>query len=254
MKQYMMPAILEEEMQKLDDFFERTVGLGRDRIDRYVAFLEQDPLWRVIPAFVLSACRYKGIKSDLSIAMANIFRNIYLAIYIHEQIRDDEEGQEYDTEMRFSILLGDYIFGKILKLLLDENAAHLVDIFASLICKLSEGLTAKYKMGANPIDNICNIYAPFFRAAFLSASRLSENDENEEAYGELGYNLGLAICFHILDNPEEYMSKIRYHLDESIRILKGISPENKVTASYVYKLIAESYALLYMPAEKVAAV
>ncbi|SHG89954.1 hypothetical protein SAMN02745221_01231 [Thermosyntropha lipolytica DSM 11003] len=254
MKQYMMPANLREEMQKVDEVFNQTISAWSGEMKPYIIKLESDPLWQVIPAFVLGVCRYQGVDPDLSIAMANIFRNIYFASYIHEQIKDDEEGQEYNQKMRFSILIGDYIFGKILKLLLNANAAQLVDIFASLICKLSEGLTVKYKMDADFIDNLNNIYAPFFRAALLSASRLAGKGESEEFYGDLGHNLGLAICWHIMDNSEEGMVKVKYYLDESMRILKKIAPENKLTAGYVYKLMVESYPLLFITGEKMAAV
>lgn len=255
MKQYMMSGDLKSELQKVDEKFKDTVSLWQREITLYISGLEKDPLWDVIPAFVLGACRYTGVGRDLSISMANIFRTIYMVNHIHEQIKDEEEGQEYNQQMRFAILLGDYMFGKILKLLLNENAAHLVDIFAALICRLNEGLTLKYKMNADFMHNLKHIYAPFFKAAFLSASRLAGNNvDKEKAYGDLGYNLGLAICFSILNEPAHYMAKIQYHIDESIRILTEIHPENRVTPNYIHNLISEMYEGLYKTAEKAAAV
>lgn len=255
MKQYMMSGDLKSELQKVDEKFRGTVSLWQEDIKPYISGLENDPLWHIIPAFVLSACKYTGVERDLSISIANIFRTIYMANHIHEQIKDEEESQEYNQQMRLAILLGDYMFGKILKLLLNENAAHLVDIFAGLICKLNEGLTVKYKMNNDLMHNLKHIYAPFFKAAFLSASRLAgNNDDKEKAYGDLGYNLGLAICFSILNEPAHYMAKIQYHIDESIRILIEIYPENRVTSNYIYKLISEMYEVLYETTEKAAAV
>ncbi|MBO8159086.1 hypothetical protein [Thermosyntropha sp.] len=240
MKQSVTSGELQNELRKVNEEFTNSFVIWQEEIERYVEKLSHDPLLDIIPAFVLGVYKYAGIDRDLSISMANIFKIIYLGTCIHEGVKDKEEGQECDQEMQFSILLGDYIFGKILKLLIQVEATELLDIFAELICQMSEGLTVKYKMKTDLLYELKNIYVPIFSAAFISAARLSGSDKKkEEAYRRLGCSLGFAVCLSISCDYTEYPPLVQFYIDESIRILSELEPENHISSNYIQRLLLE---------------
>ena len=105
---------LKTELADLEQVFKHSLLPWWDNIDNYVKKLQNDLTWVILPPAVMSIYQYTGHSRQLSISMSSIFRNCYLAHRIHGLVKDDEEGQQYDQDLQFNILLGDYISGRVL--------------------------------------------------------------------------------------------------------------------------------------------
>jgi hypothetical protein len=76
--------------------------------------------------------------------MATIFQLMYMASEIHNRIGDDEGNSVLSSAFEeqtphFPVLFGDYVYGKLLKLLCEIDCADWVRVLAEVICQMSEG-------------------------------------------------------------------------------------------------------------------
>ena len=133
-------------MLEIENIFNESLQPFNADIEDFTDYLQADPLWKNIQEFVLMTYEYFGLDRDLAIKIAVIFKMAYLANYIHESVKDDEEGQIYNQKLQFTILIGDYLFGKIMSLLLEAGGDELVSIFADMLAEINEGLIIKYKI------------------------------------------------------------------------------------------------------------
>lgn len=158
----------------------------------HVNRLKGDTTWDHLALMTLVFYDHLHVDRRLSTVMAYIFKNLYLAQSIHCGVKNDEEGQEYNRDLQFAILIGDYTFGYIMQLLLDNKAEHVLDSLSAMICTISEGLVRKYQQPWNPIKEISEIKAPLYAAAFQTAAQLA-GAGSESAYYRLGHAVGMAV-------------------------------------------------------------
>jgi hypothetical protein len=178
----------------VDDLFKSSLSPWWDEIDIYVRKMDGDLSFQLLPAMVISAYGFLGLENKLSIQMANLYKTIDFANKIHVMVKDEEEGQEHNQELQFTILIGDYIFGKVFSLLLETRADKLLDSFAAMICEINEGLIVEYKLGGKLQEVLARTRAPLYKNAFRSAAQLAElAPEITGMYGDLGHNLGMAL-------------------------------------------------------------
>ncbi len=153
-----------------------------------------DSGFEILPVMVLNAYNWLGVAKLRTIKMASLFRTINFANLIHLKIQDVDEGQKHDQMLQFTILIGDYIFGRVLKLLLDTQAENMLDQFAAMIETINEGFVLKYHSKADIESYLSRTRGPLYYNAFSSAARMQGWDSDLVAvYGNLGRNLGLAL-------------------------------------------------------------
>jgi len=185
---------MKADLQEVDNIFRKSLLPWWDEISVYMPGANEDPGFKLLPAMVINAYKYLGIDKNLAIQMANLFKIIHFASKIHVLIKDDEEGQKHNQELQFTILIGDYIFGKVLRLLLETHADRLLDMFATMICDLNEGLIVEYKLNAGLSEVLARTRGPLYHKAFLSAAHMAGwAEDSVEIYGDLGYNLCMAL-------------------------------------------------------------
>ncbi|KUG04707.1 hypothetical protein ASZ90_017846 [hydrocarbon metagenome] len=185
---------LSSELLDVDGLFKKSILPWWQEIETYRELIKLDHTWRALPAVVLSVYRGTGFNREFCISMANIFKILYLSVFIHELIKDDEEGQEYNQDMQFSILIGDYMFGRILALLIEAEADMLLPIFADMICEINEGMVKRYKLGSSEAEFVESRRASFYKTAFLTAAFCAgKNVEEQGCFREAGYKLGMAL-------------------------------------------------------------
>lgn len=150
--------------------------------------------FEILPVMVLNAYNWLGIDKLRAIKMASLFRTINFANVIHLKVQDVDEGQKHDQMLQFTILIGDYIFGRVLKLLLETQAESMLDQFAAMIGTINEGFVLKYHLEADMESYLIRTRGPLYYNAFSSAARMQGWDSDLVAvYGNLGRNLGLAL-------------------------------------------------------------
>lgn len=183
-----------QEREEIDRMVQKRLSPWRDYVRASIEKAVGESTWDDLPAAVLAIYRHLGQHRDLAVRMAAIFQMIYLASTIHESVRDEEEGQIYGRDMQFSILIGDYISGCVLKMLVESNADHLLDIFADTIAQINEGMVMKHKLGSDLEQVIGKTRASLYEAAFRCAARTSGVKAGDQFwYAELGFYTGMVL-------------------------------------------------------------
>lgn len=231
---------LRTELNDVEGMFKRSLLPWWGDIQVYLNSIASDPTWMVLPSIVLSSYKYMGVEREFSKSMTNIFKTIYLAIYIHERVKDDDEGQAYNKEMQFSILIGDYIFGRMLKLLIEAEAEQLLPIFSNMICEINEGLVNKHKMGIDYEESLLQTRGPLYKAVYRTAAVSAQKDEEDQIMiAKMGYHLGMAI--EMLNYRLSNHKALRHLAEsyESFRIYKQFNTIQDTVIEEVYRELRE---------------
>jgi len=225
---------IQADLQEVNETFQKSLISWWDEISAYIPEVDKDLGFRLLPVMVINAYKYLGMDRDISIQMANLFKTIDFAGRIHVLVKDDNEGQQHNQEMQFTILIGDYIFGKVLKLLLDTQADKLLSMFATMIGNINEGLIIEYKLNGGLEQVLAKTRAPLYHNAFLSAAKMAGlTPQTAENYAGVGHNLGVALelifihgqkhnAYAYLDKAQELLqllNKTEIHQYESLEQL-----------------------------------
>ncbi len=199
----MVERDITQDLKEVDRMVRVRLSPWWKRIQSHVAQAAAEPTWEHLPAAVLAIYRYLGQQPGYSLNMAAVFKMTHLASVIHESVGDDEEGQAYNQDMQFSILIGDYIFGSILKMLVEMDADHLLEVFADTIGQMNEGLVMKYRMNSAPEQVVARTRASLYQAAFTTAARLrGVSNDAIIWYAKFGFHVGMALEGHAPSNLE----------------------------------------------------
>jgi hypothetical protein len=183
--------------------------------------------------------------------MANIFKTIYFSNRIHVLVKDVKEGQKHDKELQFNILIGDFIFGRVLKLLVESNVSKLLATLSNTICEINEGLVMQYKLKAESSQAFKKTKAPLYSAVFNTAAQLSGLEgETKERYEELGYNFGMAME---LCNQSGMRQEAIVYMHKTELIMDKFMDNYNIPDSILKKMINNLHASTYRP-ERVAIV
>ena len=202
--QLIMTDNIREELARVDMKFAAGLQPWWNELRPYIPAPGEDLGYELLPALVINAYSWAGNGHRLTIQMASLIRTINLANLIHLKVKDVEEGQEHNQEMQFAILIGDYIYGRVLKLLLETEADKLLDQFAAMIARINEGMVMKYNLGSGLEEYLSRSRAPFYANAFSSAARMQGWDPAHIAlYETVGQNLGLALeMIYVYKQPD----------------------------------------------------
>ena len=228
---------IQTELQEVDTTFQESLLPWWDEISAYMPDVEKDLGFKLLPVMVINAYRYLGMDSGLSVQMANLFKTIDFASKIHVLVKDDDEGQKHNQEMQFAILIGDYIFGKVLKLLLETQADKLLEMFASMIGTINEGLIIEYKLNSVLEQVLTKTRAPLYHNAFLSAAKMAGlTPEIAEVYAQIGLNLGIALELNFIYGQKH--SGYAY-LDKAQQLLQLLNKNEIPQYDSLEKLVSE---------------
>jgi len=185
---------LQDDLLKVDELFKQSLLPWWDDIAIYLQEMSKDKSFFMLPGVVVAAYGNLGLERDQAIKMANIFKTMHMATRIHVLVKDDDEGQETNQAMQFTILIGDYVFGKVLTLLHEYQVDKLLNAFAAMIAEINEGLIMEYRSNINLYDVVARTRAPLYSCAFLTAAELADlPPEIEKLYSSIGHNLGMAL-------------------------------------------------------------
>lgn len=225
------------EKDELDRVFKSTLGTWRNSTHIYYEEIKQDATWNILPGVIYAAYYLLGCENSFT-NYANIFRTAYFAHYIHTRVKDAEEGQVYNQEMQFCILIGDYFFGRLLKLLVKADNREILMPFAGMICSMNEGMIIKHSGDAEYKYVIEKTKAVIYATAFLSAAILAGKDAPfKELYRKLGFNIGMMIE---LSNGIDQQGRIMEYLYATEKIFKQIGEKNRGRSNLVEKIISEA--------------
>lgn len=228
---------LKAELADLEQVFKHSLLPWWDNINNYVGKLKDDLTWTILPSVVMSIYQYTGHSRQLSIAMSSIFRNSYLAHRVHALVKDDEEGQQYDQDLQFNILIGDYISGRVLKGLVETKTDHLLNDFAEMTAEINQGMVIKHKLNGSFIQIVETTRVPLYVTAFLTAAKLAGYDaECCEIYRQMGYHLGMSIE---LGQDPVFHQQAHDHFHKCEKLFLKINNKRNVSNSSLEKAIRE---------------
>jgi hypothetical protein len=244
------PKELSQELLEADRLFYQSIMPWWPRIQTSIELIKLDKTWNAMPGVVYGLYRDLGFKKDFCIAMTNIFKINYLASFIHEIVKGEEEGQEYNRDMQFHILIGDFLFGKMLSLLIKADADILIPFFTEMICEISEGMVSFYKLGAIHNEYIDKTKASYYKTAFLTAAASAGKPCHEQdLYKQAGHKLGMAI--ELLLNEADN-GTVKSLLEESERLLN--SCHNSKYKNSILAMVYKQLRAEFNKAEELAAV
>jgi hypothetical protein len=228
------PREINRDLEEVQNSFRENLSPWWNNISVYYHQLQDDLTWNTLPAVVLSVYKYFDLNQHLAVAMACSFKTVYFSNSIHALVKDDDEGQEHDQTLQFTILVGDYIFGTVLKSLVRSGTTSLVGLMSDMMCELNEGMVLKHKMGSDPRTVLEKTRAPLYGTAFLSAARLAGvSNDNLENYRQMGRNLGMALevwgdtnlskeAKSYIHNTEVLMGRCKNYAGKPATILENI--------------------------------
>ena len=199
-------------------------------------------IWHSLPVVVFSIYRYLGVDKRVTLLMASVFKMVHMGNAIHAYVKDDEEGQLYNRDLQFSILLGDYLFGKILNLLLEAQAHKHLDTLTRTICEVNEGMIMRYKTNEDNHKIIEKTSGSLYAAAFETAAKMAGVDpEQIGLYIQLGYHIGMSLE---MINNESYKDNAYLHVHKCQDIFNTINEEKNILNSSLERGINELHSLI----------
>jgi len=240
---------LQEELLQVEANFKTCLNPWWKEVESYYEQLQDDDTFMMLPALTLSVYRHMGHDLSTSITLATIAKIIYFSNSIHEHIKDDEEGQEPDRDLQFSILIGDYMLGQVLNILVDEQLDVLLPMFSSMMAEVNQGLIEKYKMNLDWMKGLEKSRMPIYRIVFASAARLAQaGAREEERLSVLGYHAGMTV--ELCKEPGFYETA-RSHARQAQQIF--LQREYDSLSDYLFNII-RGFNEVLCTAEQAAAI
>lgn len=241
---------LQEELLQVEASFKTCLDPWWKEVENYYEQLKDDDTFVMLPALTLSVYRHMGHDLSTSITLATISKIIYFSNSIHEHVKDDEEGQKPDQDLQFSILIGDYMLGQVLSILVDEQLDILLPMFSDLMAEVNEGLIAKYKMNLDWQEGMEKSRMPIYRIVFMSAARLAQAGlKEEERLAYLGYHAGMTVE---LCKETAYYDTARSHAQQAENLVLQGKCEN-IYPDYLYNIV-RGFNQVLCTAEQAAAI
>ena len=235
--EYLFAHDYRHQLNEVERYFKAGMLKPWPEINTYINRLEGDTTWDHLSLMTMVFYEHLSIDQRLSTVMAYIYKNLYLAQSIHCGVKDDEEGQEYNQDLQFAILIGDYTFGYIMQLLLENKAEKVLDSLSAMICTISEGLVRKHQQAWNHIREVEEIKAPLYATAFQTAAQLAGGGQ-ESAYYRLGHDIGMAVeLLHLGINQQ-----VDKYIHSSFEILSSLK-EGNACYGVMMKVINELHDL-----------
>ncbi|MEA1961044.1 MAG: hypothetical protein U9N81_07175 [Bacillota bacterium] len=207
---FLFTGDMKADLKEVNQAFHESLKPWWDELSVYLERVKQDLTFNLLPAVTIVAYRQVGLSRETTIAMANLFKTIYFANWIHGLVKDEEEGQKYHQPLQFTILIGDYISGRILKLLLEAGASHLLEDFSKMMCSINEGLVIEHKLNGENLVVLDKTRGSLYATVFRTAGELAGlNWHVLNIYEELGHNLGMAmeLTFCMQGQAKDFIGK-----------------------------------------------
>lgn len=225
---------LQEDMLQVEASFKTSLNPWWAEVEGYYEQLQDDDTFVMLPALALAVYRNMGHDLSTSITLATIVKLIYFSNTIHEKVKDDEEGQKPDQDLQFSILIGDYMLGQVLNILIDKRLDTLLGLFSGMMAEVNQGLIEKYKMNLDWQEGIIKSRLPIYRIVFASAARLARAGlQEEERLAYLGYHAGMTVE---LCKESGFHEAARSHAQQAEKIFLQVRNDN-VYCDYLYNIL-----------------
>lgn len=216
-----------EEMNRMNWYVEKSISKWQSELAPVLEAIKDVRHWMALPYHTIAINRILGSSVDDAACMGAIFRLYLLSDYVHSLVKDDDEGQTYNSDLQFNILIGDMLYGSALCLLSENNWEHLLPVFSNMIVQVNEGHALAYSdKQYDPIKLAAKEWGSFYRASFSTAGIVNkQNTEIIKQLDTIGLDLGLSVAAIDLGLNNTHMLSARFK--ESInRLLSNLNITN----------------------------
>lgn len=172
---------------------------------------------RIRPAFVFLSARATNNFSEHAVDASLAIELIHTATLLHDDVVDESDlrrGQatvNYKWKNLISVLMGDYIFAKAFRIMVDAGSMDLVDAISRATERVSVGELRQIEESGNYslsedeyLDIIADKTASLFAVSCETGPILSGRDKKERSrFSEFGEKIGTA--FQVADDLLDYV-------------------------------------------------
>ena len=212
-------AILREELEVFDKTFKEAVKSQTPLLDRIMQFIVNRKGKQLRPMFVLLSAKLCGPVNDPAYRAASLVELLHTATLVHDDVVDEslERRGFFSTyalwKTKISVLVGDYLLSKGLKLSLDHSDFRVLQLLSDAVQKMSEGELLQIEKSrslnlseAVYFEIIRNKTASLLASACAAGAFASSRDElKTEKMRLFGEKVGIA--FQIKDDLFDYGSE-----------------------------------------------
>lgn len=212
-------AILREELEVFDKTFKEAVKSQTPLLDRIMQFIVNRKGKQLRPMFVLLSAKLCGPVNDSAYRAASLVELLHTATLVHDDVVDEslERRGFFSTyalwKTKISVLVGDYLLSKGLKLSLDNSDFRVLQLLSDAVQKMSEGelLQIEKSRSLNLSETVYfeiirNKTASLLASACAAGAFASSCDEAKtEKMRLFGEKVGIA--FQIKDDLFDYGSE-----------------------------------------------
>lgn len=209
-------AILREELEIFEGTFKEAVKSQIPLLDRIMQFIVNRKGKQMRPMFVLLSAKLCGPVNDSAYRAASLVELLHTATLVHDDVVDEslERRGFFSTyalwKTKISVLVGDYLLSKGLKLSLDNADFRVLQLLSDAVQKMSEGelLQIEKARSLNLSESVyfeiirnktASLLASSCAAGAFAASRDEVLTEKMRLFGEK-----VGIAFQIKDDLFDY--------------------------------------------------
>ncbi|NPV92225.1 MAG: hypothetical protein HPY50_15775 [Firmicutes bacterium] len=185
---------------------ERLLVIRGNPLSDFMSIDLNQPKYEAITAVFLGGAHRSRLESDEGyrvrvFGMASLFNLILLAADVHGRIRDNDCGYNAagHNNLDYPVLLGDFIYGTLLRRLCDLDCIEILPDLAGVICDINEGAMRRDELsaaGGGLLDYMPVIrqeYGSAFRQAARTGMWMAGESDLEDTYSEMACYIGMAI-------------------------------------------------------------
>ena len=203
--------LLRDDLVAIEQEFQRDAISEVKVITEIGEYLREGGGKRIRPALLLLASKLFGYSGHSAIRLGAVVEIIHTATLVHDDIIDEAETRRgrpaANTRWGNSkcVLAGDWLYMQAFKIALEERNFRVLDLLISLTQQMVEGELLQMEKLGKSISEAEHLNLIFRKTAclFSVSMRLGAiiggaTEEQEQALGEYGRNLGMA--FQIIDD------------------------------------------------------
>lgn len=226
---------MKSELNVAEELYQATVAPWFDYIDASLFNFQKDKTYQRMSTLLLVVYELVNLNKEKALQLGNLFKLVYLSHDLHLKIQDSEEGQKHDKNLQLFVLVGDYVFGKTLQLLMEAEAEKMLPYFMHMLCVMNEGMVLEHKLSAEIEEVYKKTRGALYSTIFFSAAQMADYDNTKtEVFNDLGYNLGMGMELAVLQRNEA-----RRYINKSCALLVKLPVPHNEAYHKILRLINE---------------
>ncbi|WP_051688197.1 polyprenyl synthetase family protein [Desulfofalx alkaliphila] len=235
---YKILCHIDDELELINNRVNKELIINKAGTVSSYAHLEFSHLDSIIrPAVVVLSAKVFDYKKEPTITFASIIQLIYMGTKAHAHITEMDTQPGIDLDPRdgcqYPVLVGDYLYGKTFRLLVDTGLVRYLGPLAEMICHISEGCTLQCQL-ANANVTAASDYALeivrketaelFGRCSSIAADINGAAKEQIEQMYDFGVNFGCG--YGLLQRGNASQEEINIYFNRALETLKSLAPSD----------------------------